>query len=46
MDGKEFCKKYHAFNRCPGDCCRSHNCPVILPNGKPCEKNHSAADHV
>ncbi|CAE7766703.1 Rbm17 [Symbiodinium sp. CCMP2592] len=44
-DGKEFCKKYHAFNRCPGDCGRSHNCPVILPDGKVCEKNHRAADH-
>ncbi|CAE7365451.1 AHNAK, partial [Symbiodinium sp. CCMP2592] len=39
-DGKEFCKKYHAFNRCPGDCGRSHNCPVILSDGKICEKNH------
>ena len=37
-DGKGFCKKYHAFNRCPEDCGRSHNCPVILPN----EKNHRA----
>ncbi|CAE6925506.1 MKK3 [Symbiodinium sp. CCMP2592] len=32
----EFCKKYHAFNRCPGDCGLSHNCPVILPDGKIC----------
>eukprot|EP00439_Symbiodinium_sp_Y106_P038029 s2020_g4.t1 len=37
-DGKGFCKKYHAFNRCPEDCGRSHNCPVILPN----EKKHRA----
>ena len=46
--GKEPCKKYHAHNNCPHkakDCQRDHLCPVILPDGTACEKNHRAADH-
>ena len=43
--GKEFCKKFHAFNNCPGNCGRSHVCPVIKSDGSPCLEQHRAADH-
>jgi hypothetical protein len=44
-DGSQFCKKYHAFNNCPGSCGRCHLCPILLPGGNPCGANHRASVH-
>ena len=44
-DGSQFCKKYHAFNNCPGGCNRCHLCPILLPGGHACGANHRASTH-
>jgi hypothetical protein len=38
--GKEYCRK-HWHRLCLGNCGRSHQCPVIKPDGEPCNGNHA-----
>jgi hypothetical protein len=38
--GKEYCKKHLVYQNCPGQCKRSHNCPIMKQDNTPCNGNH------
>ena len=44
--GKKYCWAYHQ-NKCTKGqgCWNSHKCPIITGKGKPCDKNHTVAQH-
>jgi len=44
-NNKEYCRNYQTKG-CNSQCGRSHNCPVLMPDGIPCNSNaHLASGH-
>ncbi len=41
--GKPYCRDHVQNRTCPGNCGRSHQCPVLKPDGYPCNGNHPAS---
>ena len=41
-NGKQYCRNFQ-FDRCKGGCRRSHQCPIKLHSGQPCNGEHKAS---
>jgi hypothetical protein len=41
--GKDYCRDHTITRQCSGNCGRSHQCPVLKPDGQPCNGNHAAS---